>query len=184
MFERDYLMRLILGYLHTVVLAIRKQDKEKDPQAAADMLEQAIGQAVDMDVDLLLSLAPESVAGLLQVSGTDPKLVGYIANGLLLESHYLMCALDLAKAELREQQARALAAAYGIALPDDPSDAEGALQSAADQAEGGQDDAAAPIIQAAAEADSDADSASRFDADAPLQKPELHEGGLFGWQDR
>lgn len=133
MFERDYLMRLILGYFQTITIVIRRGTKEKDPEGAADLLEQAIGQATEIDADVLLSLSPESIAGILQVSGTDPKVIAYVAHGLLLESHYLMMAYDFARAELREQQARALADAYGIDLPDDPAEAERLLYEAAEQ---------------------------------------------------
>ena len=111
MFERDYLMKLILGYFKTIVIVIKQGEKEKDPEGAADLLEQAIGEATEIDGEVLLSLAPESIASVLQVSGTDPKVVGYVAHGLLLEAHYLMLACDFARAELREEQARALASA-------------------------------------------------------------------------
>lgn len=133
MLEQDYLMRLILGYFKTVVLAVKCTDKEKDPEGAAEMLEHAIGEATEIDGEVLLSLEPESMASILQVSGTDPKVIGYVAHGLLLASHYWMIAADFARAELREQQARALAAAYGIELPDDPADAEQLLMEAAEQ---------------------------------------------------
>ena len=84
MFERDYLMKLILGYFKTIVIVIKQGEKEKDPEGAADLLEQAIGEATEIDGEVLLSLAPESIASVLQVSGTDPKVVGYVAHGLLL----------------------------------------------------------------------------------------------------
>ena len=47
MFERDYLMRLILGYFQTITIVIRRGKKEKDPEGAANLLEQAIGQATE-----------------------------------------------------------------------------------------------------------------------------------------
>ena len=87
MFERDYLMKLILGYFKTIVIVIKQGEKEKDPEGAADLLEQAIGEATEIDGEVLLSLAPESIASVLQVSGTDPKVVGYVAHGLLLATH-------------------------------------------------------------------------------------------------
>lgn len=126
-------MRLILGYFKTIVLVIRRTDKEKDPEGAAQMLEHAIGEATEIDGEVLLSLEPESMSAILQVSGTDPKVIGYVAHGLLLVSHYWMIAADFARAELREQQARALAEAYGVELPDDPAAAEHLLLEAAEQ---------------------------------------------------
>lgn len=198
MYERDFLMRLILGYFQTVVVAVRRSDKEKDPEGAADLLEQAISDAVEIDSDALLSLEPESIASILQVSGTDPKLVGYVAHGLLLESRYLMMAGDLARAELRERQARALGDAYGVYLPDDPADSERILEEAAEQGffdegsgEGesfGADAAARSFADEARRTFStahygDDDASARFDPDAPLMQPEIHETGSFGWED-
>ena len=194
MFERDYLMKLILGYFKTIVIVIKQGEKEKDPEGAADLLEQAIGEATEIDGEVLLSLAPESIASVLQVSGTDPKVVGYVAHGLLLEAHYLMLACDFARAELREEQARALASAYGFDLPDDLAEAEGILREAAEQGlmdEGAELGDEADVSRLAEEVEKahdvayyrDVDASKRFDPDAPLMQNELHEQGSFGWQD-
>lgn len=194
MFERDYLMKLILGYFKTIVIVIKQGEKEKDPEGAADLLEQAIGEATEIDGEVLLSLAPESIASVLQVSGTDPKVVGYVAHGLLLEAHYLMLACDFARAELREEQARALASAYGFDLPDDLVEAEDILREAAEQGlmdEGAELGDEADVSRLAEEIEKardvayyrDVDASKRFDPDAPLMQNELHEQGSFGWQD-
>lgn len=194
MFERDYLMKLILGYFKTIVIVIKQGEKEKDPEGAADLLEQAIGEATEIDGEVLLSLAPESIASVLQVSGTDPKVVGYVAHSLLLEAHYLMLACDFARAELREEQARALASAYGFDLPDDLAEAEDILREAAEQGlmdEGAELGDEADVSRLAEEVEKahdvayyrDADASKRFDPDAPLMQNELHEQGSFGWQD-
>lgn len=194
MFERDYLMKLILGYFKTIVIVIKQGEKEKDPEGAADLLEQAIGEATEIDGEVLLSLAPESIASVLQVSGTDPKVVGYVAHGLLLEAHYLMLACDFARAELREEQARALASAYGFDLPDDLAEAEDILREAAEQGlmdEGAELGDETDVSRLAEEVEKahdiayyrDADASKRFDSDAPLMQNELHEQGSFGWQD-
>ena len=193
MFERDYLMKLILGYFKTIVIVIKQGEKEKDPEGAADLLEQAIGEATEIDGEVLLSLAPESIASVLQVSGTDPKVVGYVAHGLLLEAHYLMLACDFARAELREEQARALASAYGFDLPDDLAEAEDILREAAEQglmdegAELGDETDVSLLAEEVEKAHDvayyrDADASKRFDPDAPLMQNELHELGSFGWQ--
>lgn len=194
MFERDYLMKLILGYFKTIVIVIKQGEKEKDPEGAADLLEQAIGEATEIDGEVLLSLAPESIASVLQVSGTDPKVLGYVAHGLLLEAHYLMLACDFARAELREEQARALASAYGFDLPDDLAEAEDILREAAEQGlmdEGAELGDEVDVSRLAEEVEKahdvayyrDVDASKRFDPDAPLMQNELHEQGSFGWQD-
>ena len=120
MLERDYLTRLFA----VLAAAIRRSIfmEKNDPRGAADTLEEAISAATDIDGAILLSLAPESMSSVLQVSGVAPKVCGYIAHTLLLESQYLEEAKDEGLAGLRRQQAEAIAEAYGVDL--DTSEAE------------------------------------------------------------
>ena len=117
MFERDYLMRIFLQFAEAIRRSWTRAGKERNPRAAADMLETAIGDAAEIDGSTLLSLAPESMAGVLQVSGVDPRVIEYIARSLLLTSGYLRDAGEDELAQLREAQARSVATAYGIDLP-------------------------------------------------------------------
>lgn len=127
MLEQDYLMRIFLQFAEILRRSWFKARDEHDPKAAADMLENAVGDAVDIDGATLLSLAPESMAAILQVSGTDPRVTEYMARSLMLASVYLREAGEDAVADLRLEQARALADAYGLELPDDPSEMAGLL---------------------------------------------------------
>lgn len=54
----------------------------------------------------------------MQVSGTDARVVEYVVRCLALESHYLEEAGQPLLASLRFEQARALAAAYGVNAPE------------------------------------------------------------------
>ncbi|MEF9925429.1 MAG: hypothetical protein RR666_00150 [Raoultibacter sp.] len=114
MFEQDYLMRMFAQFMAAIRKSIKKARDEKDPEAAAELLEVAIGNATEIDGGVLLSLAPESIAGVLQVSGTDPRVAEYLVRSLLLEADYLREANQPEKATLRGAQAQALAAAYGF----------------------------------------------------------------------
>ena len=118
MFEQDYLMRIFLQFAEIIRRSWTRAGKERDPKAAADMLEDAVGEATEIDGATLLSLAPDSMAGIMQVSGIDPRVTEYIARSLLLASGYLREAEEFELADLRESQARAVAHAYGIDLPD------------------------------------------------------------------
>ena len=123
MFEQDYLMKLLLAFYQAMFKSLRRvADEDEDPKEAADTLDEVVGNAVGMDGASLLSLTPESVVGVLQVSGTDPRVTEFIARSLLLSSEYLTQAKQGALASLRVEQARAIADAYGIDLPDDPTD--------------------------------------------------------------
>lgn len=134
MLEQDYLMRILLQFAEIIRRSWTKAEEERDPRRAADMLEDAVGEAVDMDGAALLSLAPDSVASVVQVSGVDPRVVDYVAHSLLLASGYLRDAGERDLADLRERQARALADAYGLDLPDDPEDAMRLLDEVDDDA--------------------------------------------------
>lgn len=118
MFEQDYLMRMILQLVEGIRRSMELSRNKHDPESAAELLEATIGQATDLDGSVLLSLAPESIANILQVSGTDPAVVEFVGRSLLLESEYLQEAGNFEIAQLRASQAQALAQAYGFPLGD------------------------------------------------------------------
>ncbi len=114
MFEQDYIMRMLVGWADAIRRSMLKAAGQKDPQGAAELLEASISEATDIDGEVLLSLSPESIASVLQVSGTDPQVVEYISRSLLLEANYLREAKFDEMAKLREEQAYALAHAFGF----------------------------------------------------------------------
>ncbi len=136
MLTQDYLVRLLVDFAAGIMRSIQRQTEDRDSQGAAELLETAIGQSVDMDGDTLLALAPESIATILQVSGTDPAITEYVARSLMLASTYRADAGDAETAQLRADQARAIAAAYGHDIGDmehgnaeaDPEVATAAMQ--------------------------------------------------------
>lgn len=114
MLQQDYLVRLIMRLIEAITKSLHRSKDDDDPQGAAEMLESAIGEATDIDGAVLLSLAPESIASIMQVSGVDPRVAGYVARSLKLESEYLVQAGNPSLAALRLQQAEALGKAYGV----------------------------------------------------------------------
>lgn len=124
MFEQDYLMKQFLMFFQALTRSWEQMEEEEDPQGAADTLENAISAATEMDGMALLTLAPESIASIMQVTGVDEGVVEYIARSMLLESVYLKQAGNAELAGIRAAQAQAIADSYGFGLPDDPSDFE------------------------------------------------------------
>lgn len=122
MFEQDYLMKQFLMFFKALTRSWEQMQEEEDPQGAAETLENAISAATEMDGTALLTLAPESIASIMQVTGVDPNIVEYLSRSMLLESVYLNQAGDSSLADIRAAQARAIAQAYGFGLPEDPSD--------------------------------------------------------------
>ena len=119
MFEQDYLYRLIMALITAIRKSIQKALGEKDLDKAAETLENSISQATDLDGSVLLSLAPESIAQVLQVSNTDPRVVIYVAHSMQLQAHYLKQTGKIELSNLRNQQAHALADAYHFDLPEE-----------------------------------------------------------------
>ena len=123
MLTQDYLVRMLVDFAAGIMRSMQRHTEHRDPKGAAEMLEGAIGQSVDLDGDMLLALAPESIASILQVSGTDPAATEYVARSLMLAASYRADAGDTDMAALRADQARAIAAAYGHDLSDMEGDA-------------------------------------------------------------
>lgn len=126
MFENDYLMRMIMQLIEAIQRSINMARNNEDPSASAQMLEDAIGAATELDGGVLLSLSPDSIADILQVSGTDPQVVEYVGRSLFLESSYLAQAGKTELATLRAEQALALAEYYNFSL-DEELGAEAAM---------------------------------------------------------
>lgn len=122
MFERDYLMTLLLQFFRALVRANELRHEKDDPESASKMLEGAIQEAVEIDGAALLALAPESIAQVMRVSDVDPDVTQFVARSLLLDSVYLTQAGNLELAALRVGQAHAIADEYGFELPQNPAD--------------------------------------------------------------
>ncbi len=124
MFERDYLMRIIMELGAAIRRSIERSQVDHDPGDAAQMLDAAVGEATELDGAALLSLAPESIATVMQVSGTDPAVTEYVCRSLLLAGRYYEQGGDAALGRLRTQQALAIAVAYGHDLTEDDGSPE------------------------------------------------------------
>ncbi len=119
MLQSDYLVRMFTELATAIRESILRARGENDPDGAAVMLEAAFTEATEMDGSMLLTLAPESMVSMMQISGTDPALIGYLSRTLLLESQYLDQIHNGDLSSLRRNQAFALAQAYGVELSDE-----------------------------------------------------------------
>ena len=128
MLEQDYLMRMLLQFFKAIIRSDEMIHEGKRPQDAADTLEDAIGNATEMDGAALLSLSPESIAQIMRVTGIDPNVTQFVARSMLLESVYLHEANEHGLANIRALQARAIAKEYGFELPPDPADFDSITQ--------------------------------------------------------
>ncbi len=119
MLHQDYLMRMFLQLAIAMRESFQRARGEKDPVAAATMLDQALEDATEIDGSLLLRMSPDSMAAMLQLSQTDPQLMEYVTRTLLLSSRYCQEAGNTSQAELRRGQAYAVAQAFSISLSEE-----------------------------------------------------------------
>ena len=119
MFEHDYLMRMFMQLFKAIARSMEQNREHRNPELSAMMLEDAMHDATNIDGGVLLSLTPDSMAGMLDVSGTDPRVAEYVGRSLHLEAEYLYQAHKDELASLREAQAQALADHYGFSLDEE-----------------------------------------------------------------
>ena len=118
MLHQDYIMKMLMDLATAVMRTITLQSTQKDPEEAARSLEEAVGQAVALDGGAFLALAPDSIAQIMRVMGSDPGVSEYVARSILLASAYQAEAGNAELATLRRDQARAIAEAYGHDISD------------------------------------------------------------------
>ena len=124
MLEQDYLMRMFIAFAQAIREALAGHAGH-DNALARHQLESSIGTAADMDPDVLLALAPESVATVLSLGAMDDKVAEYIVHALMLESGYLAEDGYGSKSALRRRQAEEVARAFDITY--DPARLEALL---------------------------------------------------------
>jgi hypothetical protein len=112
MFQNDYLMRIIMQFVQALQRALR--DHESRPEERAADLEQVIGDAINIDPRLLLSMDPESVVSMLLIGDFDEQVGEYVLRSLYMEANLLDEAGQKEIADLRRAQADAIARAYSI----------------------------------------------------------------------
>lgn len=106
-------MRMLLAFFQAIMNAKSRAVNDKDKLGAAEMLENAVGEASELDTATLLSMAPDSIASILSVTGCDASVTEFMVRSLMQAATYRREAGDEDIANLREAQARAIADAYG-----------------------------------------------------------------------
>lgn len=119
MLQRDYLMRLIMQLVEAITRSMQRTAGKENPGLAAEILDEAIGDAIELDGSVALGLAPASLASILAVSDTDPRVIEYVAHSLALSSQYWQEAGKEDMSSLRFAQALALADSYGFEIERD-----------------------------------------------------------------
>jgi hypothetical protein len=118
MFESDYIMRMILQLVRVLRRSLARQFPSRE--AEIKDIEGSIAEAVDLDPRLMFTLSPESLVSVLELGNFDTQLAGYVVRSIYYESDLLERDGQAAKAQLRRQQADAIAARFGVQV--EPAD--------------------------------------------------------------
>lgn len=118
MFERDYLVRMLVNLANAIRKSLNKARGEGDLSASIEILQDSITNLIDIDGSVLMSLNPDSFVSVVKVSNTDPRAVVYIVYSMLLQSYYLKKLNQTELSLLRQQQAEKLACEYKVDIID------------------------------------------------------------------
>ncbi len=121
MLHKDYLLEVIEQFVSTVSQALARALLQRDFEAAEEV-EAAVADLVQLDPDTAMALAPQSLVTMMLLSGTGDSVAGYAAYALnrLGDAYDGMGDHDLA--ELRREQARAIAESFGADLNEIPQE--------------------------------------------------------------
>lgn len=121
MLHRDYLLEVIQQFVSTVSRLLMKALIEHDLNAA-EGVEAAIGELVQLDPTTAMSLAPGSLVTMMMLSGTGDAVAGYAGYALMRLSEAYAAMGDYELADMRADQAQAIADTFGTSLDEIPEE--------------------------------------------------------------
>ena len=126
MLQRDYILEMIEQFVKGVVESLRRALAKADPEAAVEA-EEALAGLVDLDPEVAMQLAPESLVTMMSLSGIGDSVADYAAYTLSLLAHAYDGMGDHETAAMRRAQAQAVADAYGYDFSEVPAGLEGLM---------------------------------------------------------
>lgn len=106
-YQSDYILRLIEQMGSLIRRALEKIGLA-DTDEPFELLEQAVGLALDMDPQLAARLSPHSLRSLLELDTPDERVLRLISEALDASAGMLEGQGDLVEAQLKRDQASAV----------------------------------------------------------------------------
>lgn len=124
MLQHDYIMEIIQQFVSSISISLRRALTQHD-EAAAQEVEEAVGELLELDADTAMALSPDSLVTMMQLAGTGDAVSGYVAFALnqLAQAYEGMGEQELAVA--RRAQAQAVADAFGGDVDAVPEELQG-----------------------------------------------------------
>lgn len=116
MFERDYIVEIVGEFARRVGLALRRA-LDGDQTGVADA-EREVADLLELDPQVALALAPDSLVTMMVLSGMGDAVASYVCYALERVARLYDRAGDEDLAGLRHLQAKAVAESFGC----DPED--------------------------------------------------------------
>lgn len=112
MLQHDYLTEAVQLFVEAVSVPLSRALRRQDMSSAREV-ETAIAELLEMDRDMAMGLAPESLVTMMRLMGTGDSTSEYVAYTLdrLGDAYERMGEGDLAR--LRHEQAAAIGEAFG-----------------------------------------------------------------------
>ena len=121
MLHKDYLLEVIEQFVSTVSKALAEALLHRNLEAAEEV-EEAVADLVQLDPQTAMSLSPESLVTMMTLSGTGDAVAGYAAYALyhLGDAYDGMGQHDVA--QMRREQATAIAESFGANVEEIPEE--------------------------------------------------------------
>ena len=110
--RNDYLLEMIGRFVEAVTQG-EERLRNSDAPGSIATYEQVVGDVLDMDPSAVLALSPQSVVTMFQLSAVDESLAVYAVYSLEQAATAYDVSAD-PMAQLRREQARAIADIYGF----------------------------------------------------------------------
>ena len=123
MLHRDFIADAIEQFGRAVRRWLRPALLERDLESVQG-IEQAIGRLLELDGAEALSLSPQSLVTMMQLSGIADSVAGYVSYTLLRLGDAYDAMGDSDTAAVRRQQAAAVASSFGCELGTVPEEYE------------------------------------------------------------
>lgn len=121
MLQHDYILELVQEFARTVSAALARARQLHDPSAVSEV-EGAIGSLVELDADTAMSLAPQSLVTMMTLAGTGDAVAGYVSYALEQLAGVMEEMGENDLAELRHEQADAVAEAFCVSKDEIPEE--------------------------------------------------------------
>ncbi|HEY5541283.1 MAG TPA: hypothetical protein VIL41_07515 [Coriobacteriia bacterium] len=107
-YQSDYILRVIEQMGAAMRLATRLFAEGAPAEESIDATNQAIGLVVDVPAVLFVRMSPQTMVSLLEMSGSDNRLLEKVAEALLLQADVFEAEGSFIESGVRREQAAAV----------------------------------------------------------------------------